>query len=41
MVSLDIHHTSLRANGRAIEMTEDFPFVLSFVEALLSFSTAC
>ena len=32
---------SLRANGGAVEMIEYFPFVLSFVEALLSFSTAC
>jgi len=32
---------SLRANGGAVETIEYFPFVLSFVEALLSFSTAC
>ena len=31
---------SLRANGGAVEMIEYFPFVLSFVEALLSFSIA-
>ena len=29
---------SLRVNGGVVEMIEYFPFVLSFVEALLSFS---
>ena len=28
---------NLRANGAAVEMVEHFPFVLSFVEALLGF----
>jgi len=32
---------NLRANGAAVEMVEHFPFVLSFVEALLGFSTVC
>ena len=46
MVSLDIHHTSLRArpeliegtNGGEIEIFGDFPFMLSLVEAFLGFS---
>jgi hypothetical protein len=28
-VSLDIHHTSLRANGAEVEVIGHFPFVLS------------
>jgi hypothetical protein len=34
---LDIHHTSLRTNGRAVQIIRDFPFMLSLVEAFLDF----
>ncbi len=37
MVSLDIHHTSLRTNGGAVEIIGDFPFMLSLVEAFIGF----
>jgi len=36
-VSLDIHHTSLRTNGGAVEIIGDFPFMLSLVEAFIGF----
>ena len=29
MVSLDIHHTSLRTNGKQFERIKNFPFMLS------------
>jgi len=41
MVSLDIHHTSLRVNGAVREMIKHFSVRAELVEALLSFSTAC
>jgi hypothetical protein len=37
VVSLDIHHTSLRANGRELEIVEHFPFVLSMSKHSESF----
>jgi hypothetical protein len=38
MVSLDIHHTSLRANGAGFKMIGHFPFVLSLSKHSQSFS---
>lgn len=36
-MKLDVHHTSLRANGEGIYNVNHFPFMLSPVEAFLRF----
>ena len=37
MVSLDIHHTSLRTNGKAVEIIGNFPVHAERVEVFLGF----